>query len=206
MYREAKANDPNVWAPIYQFYHIKSIKWGTSCLYLPHHFAEGHHSALHLTLLRHSGTKIAFILDIFIVCAGEGACAPTPPTITAKDALNSCGEGNLGRSAQLFYFLLLAPVEEPPAKSQLLTCFLILFNICRVIFCILLVSWELSQLRHKPVVFYLTFLPDGQSSSNKSPSRSLKEKTQHAFRVRQECSCVSIYRQLSGTKRMSTWL
>lgn len=44
------------------------------------------------------------------------------PPVTPKDALNSCGEGNLGRSAQYFYFLLLAPVEEPPATSQLLTC------------------------------------------------------------------------------------
>lgn len=63
--------------------------------------------------------KITSNLDIFIACArGRGTCRP----LTAKDALNSCSEGNLGRSTQLFYFLLLAPVEKPPAKSQMLTC------------------------------------------------------------------------------------
>lgn len=117
---------------------LKKAKRQTSCLYLPHRFEGGHHSALRLTLLRRSVTEITFNLKhVYCAYKGEGQVPPATP----KDALNSCGEGNLGRSALLFYFLLLAPVEEPPATSQQLTCFPYSYRISKLLsFRILLVS------------------------------------------------------------------
>lgn len=58
------------------------------------------------------------------------------------------------------------------------------------------INWDTAV---KPIFFYRTFLPDGQSSSNKSSSRSLKEKRQHTIRARQEGSHVSIYTQINSS-------